>query len=285
MKDCWQRGAGRGFGCRVDRCRSCTNTSCGDELLPESGISLSLSPGEVFTSNVHPLGDGWFLSQVLLRQPVSLAASTGAAAQPNQTIFAPRSPKGAPAVLISATHISSDLLANARLKNVGEKTIVAYCVGWEVHIPGQKKPETTLGEWMNVPPGIPRRICPGSPAGRLGRTRPPRRNTNCLLRGGSQVQRWNNLATPKGRCRLANELETNIKNTVTPFVGLRKVSSVSSGPESGAALPAGTRSGKKPPSCAAACRFSVCVRCVPASCVHRRAKRRLRAPNPECTAR
>ncbi|MCL6564946.1 MAG: hypothetical protein K6U09_00825 [Acidobacteriia bacterium] len=121
----------------------------------ESGVSVSLSPGEVFMSNSRQLGDCRHLSEVPLRRPVLAAFPNSATPQPTQTIFALRSHKGAPAVLISATHTSSDLLAGARLKNVGEKTIVAYRIGWEIHIPDQKKPETTLGEWMNVPPGIP----------------------------------------------------------------------------------------------------------------------------------
>lgn len=155
-EDCWQCGDGAGFGCRVDSCTSCTNSTCGGEgFEPENGVSFLLPPCGSPSPNLSSLGIAGVYPGVLLRLPVLTAVHGDAVSQPARTIFAVSSPKGAPAALVSATHTSSDLLAGARLRNIGRKTIVGYRVGWEVRMPGQRKPETTLGVWMNVPPGIP----------------------------------------------------------------------------------------------------------------------------------
>jgi hypothetical protein len=59
---------------------------------------------------------------------------------------------GAPARLVQTTHSVTDLLTAARLKNVGEKQISSYRVGW-AHV-RQNGIEFHAGPWISVPAGI-----------------------------------------------------------------------------------------------------------------------------------
>lgn len=124
---CWQCGSGAGFGCRVESCTSCTNTTCG-------GLMVGwMAPG--FS----------YVAQCLLpaeqSQPIADEGTIGIAAQ-----------EGAPAVLVVATHDTADLFAGGKLMNTGKNTIISYKLGWVVLQP-QSKPSSYAGEWMAVPTG------------------------------------------------------------------------------------------------------------------------------------
>jgi len=58
-----------------------------------------------------------------------------------------------PALLVSTTHTTSDLLSAATLKNVGQRSLSACRLGWVVVFPSGKN-EVYLGAPMNIPAGI-----------------------------------------------------------------------------------------------------------------------------------
>jgi hypothetical protein len=58
-----------------------------------------------------------------------------------------------PALLVSTTHTTSDLLSAAKLKNVGQMSLSACRLGWVVVFSSGNN-EVHLGAPMNVPAGI-----------------------------------------------------------------------------------------------------------------------------------
>jgi len=58
-----------------------------------------------------------------------------------------------PAVLVQTTHSKTDFLSAAQLKNVGDRTITGYRIGWVVVFTSGKS-EVTMGRPTNVPAGI-----------------------------------------------------------------------------------------------------------------------------------
>jgi hypothetical protein len=61
--------------------------------------------------------------------------------------------QNSPALLVSTTHTSSDLLRAAALKNIGEKSLSACRLGWVVVFTSGRN-EVHLGAPMNISAGI-----------------------------------------------------------------------------------------------------------------------------------
>lgn len=147
--DCWQCGAGDGFGCSTSECRKCTNSKCGEEV-----TYLRQPDGEVQRVGPTSCGSEANYPDARLVSASFRLPSGAPGPQKANTVFSiARQPKD-PATLVSTTHSSTDLLSAAVIKNRAPKRIVSYRIAWEIHSPGGGKPQTGLGEWMNVPAGI-----------------------------------------------------------------------------------------------------------------------------------
>jgi hypothetical protein len=58
-----------------------------------------------------------------------------------------------PAALVSATHIAFDFLHSAVLRNVGERPLIGFRLGWVARFPS-RKPELHLCPPVNLPEAI-----------------------------------------------------------------------------------------------------------------------------------
>lgn len=147
--DCWQCGAGAGFGCSTSECSKCTNSKCQEEVTYLQHPNGNVERAALTACRSESGYSGARLASASLRLP-----SGGAGPQRTNTIFSIAHQPQDPATLISTTHSSTDLLSAAVIKNRGTKRIVGYRIAWEIHFPGAGTPQTGLGEWMNVPAGI-----------------------------------------------------------------------------------------------------------------------------------
>jgi hypothetical protein len=147
--DCWQCGSGAGFGCSTSECSRCTNSKCQEEV-----TYLRLPDGKVQRVALTSCRSESGYSDARLISATFHQPSGGSDPQRTNTIFSIARQPEDPATLMSTTHSSTDLLSAAVIKNRGTKRMVSYRIAWEVHFPGGGKPQTGLGEWMNVPAGI-----------------------------------------------------------------------------------------------------------------------------------
>jgi hypothetical protein len=69
-----------------------------------------------------------------------------------QTGMMPVGVPGAPLKLMESTHGIDDWLLGAKLKNVSDKKVTAYRVGWAYVL--NDTPDFHEGQWMNLPAGI-----------------------------------------------------------------------------------------------------------------------------------
>ncbi|MGB9236887.1 MAG: hypothetical protein WCC04_20955 [Terriglobales bacterium] len=60
---------------------------------------------------------------------------------------------GCPAALVSATHIASDFLQSATLRNTSERVLTGFRLGW-IAIVSSRKPEIHVGKRINLPEGL-----------------------------------------------------------------------------------------------------------------------------------
>lgn len=145
---CYQCDPGGGQGCSipVGDCSECTSWTC------FAGGRTNESP-EFRGVNSTGTSKHWLEA---CRASASLypAAGFSESLPEGQIAVTPRrSQLHGPAALKTATFGISDLFLRGTLVNRGQKSIVAYRIGW-VYLYSVGKSEIVLGNWTNVPEGI-----------------------------------------------------------------------------------------------------------------------------------
>lgn len=124
-----------GQGCKVESCSSCTNSACGGGS--PMGLKLFQNQGEFQPASLT--------CQQLPADQLPVPTSGTALRLPKQD--------SSPANILVINHGTTDLFVAGKIKNLSEKKIVAYRVGWVIAYRSGKT-SVMQGVMMNVPAGI-----------------------------------------------------------------------------------------------------------------------------------